>query len=98
MIVAGPVLVYLIFSGLVVAAILALGLPDAILVGYLVVAAVALVMLIRDLSARHAEVKPQPTEGEIEAREARRQRIGLVVLGVLVLSLVIGYLVFPANR
>ena len=50
--------------------------------------------LVRTVSAG----VPQPTESEIEARLARRQRIGLLVLGLLILSLVIGYFAFPAGR
>jgi hypothetical protein len=41
---------------------------------------------------------PQPTEAEIEARQARRRRIGLLVLGALILSLVIAYFAFSGGR
>ena len=42
---------------------------------------------------------PQPTNSEIEASLARRRRIGLLVLGLLILSLVIAsYFASPAGR
>jgi uncharacterized iron-regulated membrane protein len=51
----------------------------------------------RRMEAMQAGV-PQPTPSEIEARLARGRMIGLVVLGVLILSLVIAYFAFSVGR
>ena len=66
----------------------------------LVIAALVVLDLWRQQQRREAISAgvPQPTKSEIDARLARRRWIGLLVLGLLILSLVIGYFAFPAGR
>ena len=73
---------------------------EATVPGLLIIAALVILDLWwqrRRMEAMQAGV-PQPTPSEIEARLARGRMIGLVVLGVLILSLVIAYFAFSVGR